>query len=198
MNAEQIVKDVITDLPDVDFELRKGEALKFYHRGFMKFESEDSATDLEIGTFILTNERCGVVEEGGYEHPEHFLPLKKLRVMDVAQRYFRELEALRVPGLVGGWTEVIELKLPVGNLGLFTTGSYFVGFVPYDRQLCFEVNGAIRTLAELSGMTNRPARGASTTIIIERQVVMIRCRYCGTLADPVANTTCPNCGGKLL
>lgn len=31
---------------------------------------------------------------------------------------------------------------------------------------------------------------------VEKQVVMVRCRYCGTLADP-AGRTCPSCGAPL-
>ncbi len=35
-------------------------------------------------------------------------------------------------------------------------------------------------------------------VVVEKEVVRIPCKYCGALVDPVANTTCPNCGGKLL
>ena len=34
--------------------------------------------------------------------------------------------------------------------------------------------------------------------IVEREVVKVRCKYCGTMADPVRNETCPKCGAKLL
>ncbi len=35
------------------------------------------------------------------------------------------------------------------------------------------------------------------TKIIEREVVKIPCKYCGTLVDPVRNEKCPNCGARL-
>jgi DNA-directed RNA polymerase subunit M/transcription elongation factor TFIIS len=35
-------------------------------------------------------------------------------------------------------------------------------------------------------------------VIIEREVVKVPCKYCGTLSDPVRNSTCPKCGAKLL
>jgi len=40
--------------------------------------------------------------------------------------------------------------------------------------------------------------GGKQTVIIEREVAKVPCKYCGTLSDPVRNSTCPKCGAKLL
>ncbi|MDG6934943.1 MAG: hypothetical protein JRN68_09640 [Nitrososphaerota archaeon] len=42
---------------------------------------------------------------------------------------------------------------------------------------------------------SQPAQTATSTHTIERQVVKVRCRYCGGLYDEVLSK-CPNCGAK--
>jgi rubrerythrin len=36
------------------------------------------------------------------------------------------------------------------------------------------------------------------TTIIQREVVKIPCKYCGTLVDPVQDQKCPNCGAAVI
>jgi rubrerythrin len=36
------------------------------------------------------------------------------------------------------------------------------------------------------------------TKLIEREVVKVPCKYCGTLVDPVRNEKCPSCGGRIM
>jgi hypothetical protein len=36
------------------------------------------------------------------------------------------------------------------------------------------------------------------TVIVQKEVMKVPCRYCGTLVDPVTNSKCPSCGGKIL
>lgn len=33
--------------------------------------------------------------------------------------------------------------------------------------------------------------------IIQREIVKVPCKYCGTLVDPVPNNKCPSCGAKI-
>ncbi len=41
-----------------------------------------------------------------------------------------------------------------------------------------------------------PAPGRAPTLVVERQVVKVRCRFCGSLGDEVAGR-CPSCGASL-
>ncbi|MFI5450317.1 MAG: hypothetical protein ACHQ03_11205 [Candidatus Bathyarchaeia archaeon] len=52
--------------------------------------------------------------------------------------------------------------------------------------------GKINTL--LNGASYRTPQ---PTVIVEKEVVRIPCKYCNTLIDAFRNNTCPNCGAPL-
>ncbi|MCP8316297.1 MAG: hypothetical protein H3Z52_06460 [archaeon] len=35
------------------------------------------------------------------------------------------------------------------------------------------------------------------TIVIQKEVLKIPCKYCGELVDPMVNSRCPRCGGRI-
>jgi len=45
-------------------------------------------------------------------------------------------------------------------------------------------------------LPSAPSPGSGATYLIERQVVKVRCRYCGTLGNE-GDPRCPSCGGPL-
>ena len=49
---------------------------------------------------------------------------------------------------------------------------------------------------QLESMRSPPAAPAST-VIIQREVVKVPCKYCGTLNDLATSKVCSNCGAPL-
>jgi len=53
------------------------------------------------------------------------------------------------------------------------------------------------TLKEVEDFTRAEPKDPNKTVIIEREVVKIPCKYCGMLVDPVRDAKCPSCGANL-
>jgi hypothetical protein len=53
------------------------------------------------------------------------------------------------------------------------------------------------SLREVEDFSREPPTDPNKTLIIEREVVKIPCRYCGMLVDPARDSKCPSCGSNL-
>jgi hypothetical protein len=53
------------------------------------------------------------------------------------------------------------------------------------------------SFSEVEDFSREPARDPNKTVVIEREVVKIPCKYCGMLVDPVRDSKCPSCGANL-
>ncbi len=53
------------------------------------------------------------------------------------------------------------------------------------------------TLSEVEDFSREPAKDPGKTLVLEREVVKVPCRYCGMLVDPVRDAKCPSCGANL-
>jgi hypothetical protein len=65
---------------------------------------------------------------------------------------------------------------------------------------CFKCGYSYGTdsVAEQEDFSRDDSPAAAQTVIIEREVAKIPCKFCGTLVDPVRDRNCPKCGAKLL
>jgi hypothetical protein len=98
------------------------------------------------------------------------------------------------------------IHLSVGYRGEFPFSTNIAGGLPSyagdDRTVTWTVKGVvgIKGRPDVTGPTmGIQVAGAPTTVttekIVEREVVMIPCEYCGGLF-PQTVTTCPNCGAQ--
>jgi hypothetical protein len=51
--------------------------------------------------------------------------------------------------------------------------------------------------AVLNARSFQPPQREQPTVVLEKEVVRIPCRYCHTLVDAFRNSKCPNCGAPL-
>jgi DNA-directed RNA polymerase subunit M/transcription elongation factor TFIIS len=57
---------------------------------------------------------------------------------------------------------------------------------------------ATDSVIEQEDFSRDESPATNQTVIIEREVAKVPCKYCGSLIDPVRNTTCPKCGARTL
>jgi hypothetical protein len=66
----------------------------------------------------------------------------------------------------------------------------------------FLIGFLLGLIGGILGVTWHPSAPQTTqptqTVIIEKEVVKVKCRYCGTLLDPVNDKKCPSCGAPVL
>ena len=53
------------------------------------------------------------------------------------------------------------------------------------------------TVGEVEDFSREPPKDPGKTLILEREIVKVPCRYCGMLVDPVRDAKCPSCGANL-
>jgi hypothetical protein len=100
------------------------------------------------------------------------------------------------------------IHLPAGYRGEFPFSTTIAGGEPNysggDRSVTWTIKGVIGVkgrpdvTSSISGIQVAMASAAPTVVtekIVEREVVMIPCQYCGSLF-PQTVTTCPTCGAK--
>ena len=158
--------------------------------------NEDVELEMVWGSIVLTDRRFAVVGEDKYGENSKDLPLRDLEVEGVTRHYFEDLEETAVPGITQGWVNTIHLSLVIKETDRVERSSYFVGFIPDDEHLCHAVNEAIRTLQGGAVGSHKAAMRAHTTTIIQREIVKIPCRYCGTLNE-LTLRNCPSCGAPI-
>jgi hypothetical protein len=52
-------------------------------------------------------------------------------------------------------------------------------------------------LSEVEDFSRREQKEPGQTVVIQREVVKIPCKYCGMLVDPIRDAKCPSCGANL-
>ena len=51
-------------------------------------------------------------------------------------------------------------------------------------------------VAKIAEVTSHPNNLSQPTVILEKEVARIPCKFCGNLIDPVRDATCPRCGAR--
>lgn len=54
------------------------------------------------------------------------------------------------------------------------------------------------TVGEAEDFSVREQAPQKETVVIQREVVKVPCKYCGMLVDPVRDAKCPSCGANLM
>ncbi len=57
---------------------------------------------------------------------------------------------------------------------------------------------SVKVYEDFSRSGNEVTKEIYNTKVVEREVLKVPCKYCRSLIDPVTNTYCPSCGGRLL
>ncbi len=89
-------------------------------------------------------------------------------------------------------TEVRNAGVRRGRLGR----ARLVLEIGHDRPAFDVLEPEVWAGAIAQARRSRPPPGRPATLVVERQVVKVRCRFCGTLGDEVPGR-CPSCGAAL-
>ncbi|HXQ94903.1 MAG TPA: hypothetical protein VN864_07050 [Thermoplasmata archaeon] len=115
------------------------------------------------------------------------------------------LESAPRGGLLTSGVAETVLDLPLRNVSNASVGTVlrrprFVAFETSAGPLRLDVVDPPKWFAEFAsaraGVPHPAAASARVTHTIERHIVKIRCRHCGTLSDE-RHGTCPSCGAAL-
>jgi len=143
------------------------------------FEASDgSSPRRNAGVLYLTNHRLLFESAVSRGLVRDFLGGRESRlVLEAALGDLRNLSIRR--GRIGGPRLVVELHQTRPAFDLLEPEEWMAAIAQARRDL-----------------PAPGARGPTTPQLIERQVVKVRCRYCGTLGGE-ADMRCPSCGGPL-
>ena len=143
----------------------------------------------ETGTLILTNKR--VVLETMREKKMGFMKKQNVSVV-INQVHLGNIVDVGIKPKLIGKSKSIWVSF-VGGQSEYTVQdpSKWQSHLLQAKTGVSAINSSRNVIVNLSG----GGQQATQTHTIERQVVKVRCRYCGTLYEEVASK-CPSCGAK--
>ncbi len=147
----------------------------------------------ETGTLILTNKR--VVLETMREQKMGFMKKQNVSVVVNQINLVNMVDVGVKPKLIGK-SKIIWVSYVGGQIEFTVQDpSKWQSQLLQAKTGVAAVNAPRSVIYNTSGGGQQVAQQVTQTHTIERQVVKVRCRYCGTLYDEVASK-CPSCGAK--
>jgi hypothetical protein len=182
LNRDEILAASLPNSSDSGFLQEPGETIKFIANSLVILEE----ASYELGTFTLTDRRYAFTGAGSKVHVE----LSSVVSVSIGNDYLFGLSSTDY-GVPSSFYDLLKITDASGTLHTFV-------FLRSDTASLQAVGEAILSLKggkKLQASDQQP--GAQRTVVIQREIVKVPCRYCGTLNEIATAKTCSNCGAPL-
>ena len=186
-----------TEQPGIDMEdslpVPSGSSLVLEPEEEVRFNSRAVRVvndDFDVGQFILTNKRYYFEGDQGFRSER----LAEISQVKTDYEYLVGLVSLGDPEIESGSLHILQISAK-GNAMVDS-----FGFIPDDEETTRRIGQAILKLSMNSRRDERSPKqqdAPTRTVVIQREIVKVPCRYCGCLNEIATARTCSSCGAAL-